>query len=640
MNTQTTLIPREILFGNPDHITLQTSPDGKHLTYLAPHKGVLNIWWAPNSHLKKSIPITQDTKRGIQSYMWAYTNMHILYVQDTDGDENWQVYSVNPDTLATLNLTPEKGIQARLTGISPQFPEEILVSINNRLPEFHDVYRINILTGERVLVRENNGYVGFVSDDDFKLPFGLKMAAEGGTELYKLRSDGCGDLFIKIGFEDYITTNPLGLNKDKTKLYMSDSRNRNTAALVEVDVETGKTKLLCEDTQADFCDVLIQPVSKEIQAFASNYDRKKWQILDNSIADDLDYLKELDSGDAEITSRSDDDRIWTVVYVQDNGAPRYYRYDRLKKEGTYLFSARDHLNDYPLVKMKPVIIPARDGETLVSYLTLPKDVVPKNLPLVLVVHGGPWARDSWGYNPLHQWLANRGYAVLSVNYRASTGFGKNFINKSHGQWSKAMQEDLVDAVQWSIQEGIADDTKIAIMGGSYGGYAALAGLTFTPDLFACAIDIVGPSNLETLILSIPPYWKPLYNSMVKKIGGDPATEEGRAFLKTISPLTYVDRIKKPLLIAQGANDPRVKQSESDQIAQAMDNKNIPVTYTLFSDEGHGFGRPENKLAFYAVTEAFLAKHLGGRVEPVGTAFHNSTIEFKYGPDFDLSIEAA
>lgn len=634
MSRQTALIPREILFGNPDHIALQTGPDGKHLTYLAPRDGVLNVWWAVDSDLKKAVPLTHDTKRGIQNYLWAYTNKHILYVQDTNGDENWQVYCVNLDTLETLNLTPETGVQARLTGVSPDYPEDVLISLNNRSPEFHDVYKINILTGDRTLVRENNGYVGFVSDDDFKLPFGLKMAPEGGTELYKLNSDGSGNLFIKIGFEDYITTAPLGLNKDKTKLYMADSRDRNTAALVEVDVETGKTTLLCEDTRADFCDVLIHPTLKKIQAFASNYDRKKWQILDESIAEDLAYLKDLDPGDAEITSRSHDDRIWTIAYIQDDGAPRYYRYDRSKKEGTYLFSAREHSDEYPLVKMKPVIIPARDGESLVSYLTLPLETS-ANLPLVLVVHGGPWARDSWGYNPLHQWLANRGYAVLSVNYRASTGFGKDFINKSHGQWSKAMHDDLIDAVQWTVQEGIADPKKVAIMGGSYGGYAALVGLTFTPDQFACAVDIVGPSNLETLILSIPSYWKPLYSSMVKKIGGDPATEEGRAFLKEISPLTYVDRIQKPLLIAQGANDPRVKQAESDQIALAMSAKNIPVTYALFSDEGHGFARPENRLAFYAVTEAFLAKHLGGRVKPVGEAFHNSTIEFKFGPDFEL-----
>lgn len=639
MSRQITLIPREILFGNPDHITLQTSPDGKHLTYLAPRDGVLNVWCAPDSDLKKASPLTHDKKRGIQNYLWAYTNKHILYVQDTNGDENWQVYCVNLDSRETLNLTPEAGVQARLTGVSPDFPEEVLISLNNRSPEFHDIYKINILTGERVLVRENNGYVGFISDDDFKLPFGLKMAPEGGTELYKLKSDGSGTLFIKIGFEDYITTTPLGLNKDKTKLYMADSRDRNTAALVEIDVETGKATLLCEDTRADFCDVLIHPTLKKIQAFASNYDRKKWQILDESIAEDLAYLKDLDPGDAEITSRSHDDRIWTIAYIQDDGAPRYYRYDRSKKEGTYLFSAREHLDEYPLVKMKPVIIPARDGESLVSYLTLPLEKS-TNLPLVLVVHGGPWARDSWGYNPLHQWLANRGYAVLSVNYRASTGFGKDFINKSHGQWSRAMHDDLIDAVQWTVQEGIADPKRVAIMGGSYGGYAALVGLTFTPDQFACAIDIVGPSNLETLILSIPSYWKPLYSSMVKKIGGDPATEEGRAFLKEISPLTYVDRIQKPLLIAQGANDPRVKQGESDQIALAMSAKNIPVTYALFSDEGHGFARPENRLAFYAVTEAFLAKHLGGRVEPVGGAFTNSTIEFKFGPDFDLDMEAA
>lgn len=315
---------------------------------------------------------------------------------------------------------------------------------------------------------------------------------------------------------------------------------------------------------------------------------------------------------------------------------RYYLYDRDRRDARFLFTNRTDLEGLPLAPMHGRVIRSRDGLNLVSYLTLPVwtdpdgDGVPgEALPTVLLVHGGPWARDSWGYNSMHQWLANRGYAVLSVNYRGSTGFGKSFINASNGEWAGTMHNDLIDAVDWMIAEGIADPDRVAIMGGSYGGYATLVGLTFTPEKFACGVDIVGPSNLRTLLGSIPPYWKPLMDLWKTRVG-DPFTEEGRAFLDSRSPLTYVDRIVKPLVIGQGANDPRVKQSESDQIVEAMKSRGIPVTYVLYPDEGHGFARPQNRLSFFAVTDAFLAQQLGGRSEPVGDDFQGSSIEVLQG----------
>jgi dipeptidyl aminopeptidase/acylaminoacyl peptidase len=400
---------------------------------------------------------------------------------------------------------------------------------------------------------------------------------------------------------------------------------------VALDLESGSQQVLFETPKADVSDVLIHPTERTVQAVAFTYERKHWHVLDTALADDFEYLQTVANGDIEVVSRTLDDRFWVVAYEVDNGPIRYYLYNRSQKQARFLFTNRKALEGIPLAKTYPVFIPARDGLTLVSYVTLPVWSDPDGdgrpsqpLPMVLLVHGGPWWRDRWGYEPVRQWLANRGYSVLNVNFRGSTGFGKKFINAGDMEWGGKMHDDLVDAVQWAISEKIADPNRIAIMGGSYGGYATLVGLTFTPELFACGVDICGPSNLVTFMNSIPPYWAPMIELFKKRVG-DHTTEEGRQFLLSRSPLTYVDRIRKPLLIGQGANDPRVKQSESDQIVQTMQAKNIPVTYVLFPDEGHGFVRPENRLAFFAVAEVFLAQHLGGRYEPIGDDLKGSSI---------------
>jgi dipeptidyl aminopeptidase/acylaminoacyl peptidase len=369
-----------------------------------------------------------------------------------------------------------------------------------------------------------------------------------------------------------------------------------------------------------------------------NYLRPEWLVLDPSVKPDFEYLKTVAEGEMQVTSGTLDDQKWIVAYLQDNGPTRYYFYDRQNKKATFLFVNRPTLEGLPLAKMHPVAIPARDGLELVSYLTLPMDSDPdgdgrpdRPLPLILNVHGGPWARDSWGFDPEHQFLANRGYAVLSVNFRGSTGFGKNFANAGNREWAGKMHDDLIDAVNWAVAQKIADKDKVCIMGGSYGGYATLVGVTMTPDIFACGVDIVGPSNILTLLSTIPPYWEPAKQQFKDRVG-DYESDEGKKFLTERSPLTYVEKIKKPLLIGQGANDPRVKQAESDQIVEAMQQKKIPVTYVLYPDEGHGFARPENRLSFYAVTEAFLAEHLGGRYQPIGDAFTGSSIEVPEGAD--------
>ena len=635
---KTELIPRKILFGNPERITARLSPDGTKISFLAPINDVLNVWVGPIEDPTSARPITKDTDRGIYRYFWSYTNEHIIYIQDKAGEENWRIYSVHVETNITKDLTPLEGVNARIQGVSPKFPYEILVALNDRVPELHDIYRVNIETGHRKLREENEGFSGYMVDDDYNIRFAYMMTADGGYELLKPNHENEWELFLKVPMEDTLTTDPIGFDKTGNFLYMIDSRDRNTAALFQLNIENKDRIMLAENETADVDDLIFHPTEKTVQAVAFYYDRKHWQVLDEDILQDLTYLKSVADGDVEIVSRTLDDKYWIVAYILDNGPVQYYLYDQIHQKAEFLFTNNQQLEDLPLAQMHPTIIESRDGLNLVSYYTLPLnshengELRPRDpLPMVLLVHGGPWSRDIWGYDSQHQWLANRGYAVLSVNFRMSTGFGKEFINAGNLEWGGKMHDDLIDAVQWAVDEGIADPDRIAIMGASYGGYATLAGMTFTPEIFACGIDIVGPSNLVTLLESLPPYWEPTIELFAKRVG-DHRTDEGKQFLIERSPLTYVDRIQNPLLIGQGANDPRVKQSESDQIVQSMEEKEIAVTYVLYPDEGHGFARPENRLSFYAIVEAFLSECLGGNYEPIGDDFKGSSITVPTGAE--------
>jgi dipeptidyl aminopeptidase/acylaminoacyl peptidase len=536
-------------------------------------------------------------------------------------------------------------VAAQVQQVSDKFPNEILVALNTRNPELHDLYRINIATGARTLVQRNEKYAGFVTDDDYQVRFAQIFRPDGGMELLRRTAAGAFAPFESIGPEDSLTTAPLSFDKSG-RLYLIDSRGRNTAALFSQDVSSGAKMLLAEDARADAEGVLTHPRDKTVQAVSFNYDRVRWQVIDPSIQGDLKYLESVTDGELSVLSRTADDARWVVAYGKDDGPVRYYIYDRAAKAATFLFTNRPDLEPVKLAKMFPREIKSRDGLTLVSYLTLPTWTDPDGdgrpsapLPMVLFVHGGPWARDSWGLSPYHQLFANRGYAALAVNYRGSTGFGKSFLNAGNFEWAGKMHDDLIDAVNWAVAERIADPKKVVISGGSYGGYATLTGLTFTPDVFAAGVDIVGPSNLVTLLNSIPPYWKPQIAIFTSRVG-DHQTEEGRKFLESRSALPRVDKISKPLLIGQGANDPRVKQAESDQIVRAMQSKGLPVTYVLFPDEGHGFARPENNIAFFAVAEAFLAKHVGGRAEPIGDAFKGSTITVPQGAELVPGLKEA
>ncbi len=639
------LIPRTVLFGNPDRAMVRISPDGRHIGWLAPRDGVLNVWVAPREDLDSARAVTHDTGRGIRFFAWAHTSEHLLYIQDQGGDENWRIYRANLDGSSSIDLTPFDGIQARIQQLSPDYPGECLVALNRRSAQYHDLYRLDIRTGELALVLEHDRFVQILTDHTLTVREGYEMTADGGVEVYRYEN-GSWVHTDTIAAEDSLTTNTIGFDRSLSTMYMTDSRGRDASALFAIDVQSGERTCIAEDPRADLADVIRHPRDLHVQAAAFDYERKTWQIVDPAIAEHIERLGAVTRGDVEITSRSLDDRYWTVSYTVDNGPVPYYLYDTQTAEATFLFTNRMALEGLPLVPMHPATIKTRDGLDMVVYYSLPAGSDPGSaglpetpVPLVLYPHGGPWARDHWGFDPVHQWLANRGYAVLSVNFRSSTGFGKNFTNAGDNEWGGKILEDQLDAVEWAIAQGIADRDRVGITGGSFGGYSTLAGLAFYPEVYACGVDIVGPSNLKTLLESVPEYWKPMLN-MLKTRVGDHETESGRELLERHSPLSRAASIRRPLLIGQGANDPRVKQSESDQIVSAMQEKGIPVVYVLYPDEGHGFARPENRLSFFAVSEAFFAAYLGGRVEPIGSDFTDSSLQVLAGADQVPGLAAA
>jgi dipeptidyl aminopeptidase/acylaminoacyl peptidase len=608
------LIPRTVLFGNPERTQPRISPDGQRLAYIAPLDGVLNVWVGLVGYDAGGgafEPVTRDTDRGIRLYFWAEDGRHLVYLQDKGGNEDWQLYAVDPATKVTRDLTPFENVQARPLEKNKHFPDELLVELNRRDPQLHDVHRLNLATGELELVAENPGNVaGWVADVDLQVRGALSAYPDGGFGLLvrKTAEDDWHEL-LRWGPEDGLNSGPVGFSEDGARMFLKDSREANASRLVRLDLLTEEVDILAEDPDYDVSDVLVHPDTREVQAAAFTRARTEWIVLDKAVREDFAAIAKLHPGDFAVVSRDRADENWLVAFTADDGPLSYYAYDRDEKLGNHLFDDRPELKEYTLAPMEPVSFEARDGLKIHGYLTVPPALGRQKQPMVLNVHGGPWARDLWGYDPEAQWLANRGYACLQVNYRGSTGYGKRFLNAGNREWGAKMHADLVAAVGWAVEEGIADPERVAIYGGSYGGYAALVGATFTPDLFRCAVDIVGPSNLITLIKSIPPYWKPLIAVFHERVG-NPETE--KEFLESRSPLLRVDQIKIPMLIAQGANDPRVKQVESEQIVAAMEEKGIDHEYLLFPDEGHGFAKPENRLKFYAAAERFLAKHLGGR----------------------------
>ena len=610
--TSVELIPREILFGNPHKTSPQISPDGTMMAYLAPVNNVLNVWvgkvGSDDYH-----PVTRDEDRGVRFYFWAQDNKHIMYIQDAGGNENWRLYATNLETRETRDLTPFDDVQVQVIDRDKHFPNELLLGMNKEDKRVHDVYHLDLTSGELTLTTKNPGNImGWVADAHFKVRGAVASLPDGGIELL-VRDDENAQWhkLVTWSADDSLTSAPLGFTLDGQSIYLQDSRNTNVGCLVKLNIATGDTSIIARDPQYDVGNVMMHPDTREIQAVAFNKDRNEWMVIDESIKMDFENIGGIRQGDFFVIDRDNADTTWIVAVTVDDGPVPFYAYDRKNQKATFLFDNQPDLNKYTLAKMEPVSFASRDGLTIHGYLTLPPGDKRKNLPMVLNVHGGPWGRDTWGYRPDAQWFANRGYACLQINFRGSTGYGKEFVNAGDREWGRKMHYDLVDALQWAVDQGIADPQKVAIFGGSYGGYAALVGATFTPDLFCCTVDIVGPSNLNTLIRTIPPYWATFLATFHRRVG-NPDTEE--EFLNSRSPLFRVDQIKIPILIGQGANDPRVKQAESEQIVEAMKSKGIDYEYMLFPDEGHGFAKPENRLKFYAAAEKFLAKHLGGRYE--------------------------
>jgi dipeptidyl aminopeptidase/acylaminoacyl peptidase len=645
--TEVPLIARAKFFGNPTRAQGRLSPDGKWLSWLAPRNGVLNIWLAPASNPSEARALTAEMTRPIRDHSWAPDSSMVLFTKDKGGDENFLLYGVDIGTGAERPYTPFENTRVRIAAVSARVKDRILVGLNNRDPRWHDVYSLDLASGALALVLTNEGYGDFWADQNLTLRIVSKPRDDGGVAFFRV-NDGTveSESFASAGFDDEMTTSPLWFTADGRTLYWQDSRGRDTAALIAQDVASGNLTVLAENSKADISGFLSDPETNVVQAYATNYLRNEWTALDRAIRADLAYLEAELKGDLSVTSQTDANDAW-IVEVDAAAAPvATYRYDRTTKALAKLFVSRRELEGETLAAMIPIEIRSRDGLTLVSYLTLPPASDPngngrpdKPVPMVLLVHGGPWSRDVYGYYGLHQWLANRGYAVLSVNFRGSTGFGKAFVSAGDLEWGAKMHDDLIDAVGWAVAAGITTPDKVAIMGQSYGGYATLVGLTFTPDRFACGVDIVGPSNLNALLGSSPAYWTADERSVQKRVG-DPTTQEGRQLLHDRSPLFKAEAIKKPLLIGQGANDPRVKQSESDQIVNAMAKKGIPVTYVLFPDEGHGFARPENRIAFFAAAEQFLAAFLGGRAEPIDGAIKVSSATVPHGAAFTPGLVEA
>lgn len=643
--TSAELIDREVLFGNPSRYQGRLSPDGAQMSFRAPLDGVMNLWVAPAGNIELARPITRNTGRGIPSHFWALDSKSVLYIEDQNGDENWHLNRVDLSTGQTRDLTPYPGVRANFIAQSEDHPGTAVIGMNDRDERWHDVYRVDINTGERALLLENNGFAQVILDNDLQVRLGVQQTQSGGASIFKYE-EGQWVPFQDIPMEDIYTTRIIAFNADNSDFYMLDSRGRNYAGLTRVNVASGESQDLIIADNADISDVLIHPRTHEVIAVSTNIHQQKWQHIDGSYARDLQILNWEAKGDMNIVATTLDGEQWVIHTGPSDGSSEYVVYDRDSQTLKKLFTTQPALEGLPLEAKRHVTIRARDGRNLISYLTLPPGTdttgngipnVPQ--PMVLLVHGGPWARDTSGYSGTVQWLANRGYAVLQVNYRASTGFGKAHIMAGNRQWAAAMQDDLVDAVEWAVKRRVADSTRVAIMGGSYGGYATLVGLTFTPDLFACGVDIAGPSNLNTLLAAIPPYWEGMRRTLVAGVG-DPDTPEGAALLAERSPLHYAEKISKPLLIGQGANDPRVKQAESDQIVNAMKEKGVPVTYLLFPDEGHGFQKPENAMAFNAVAENFLAQCLGGRAQPIGKDFEGSSIRVVEGAGGVRGLEEA
>jgi len=624
---QPPIIDRELLFDAPEIAGGQLSPDGKFISFIKPYKGTQNIWVKKlEEDFTAAKPLTADTIRPIRSYFWSRDGKYILYSQDKGGDENFNIYAVDPqeapaagsDIPVNRDLTNLKGVRVYIYSIPLTDPDAMYIGLNDRDKAWHDLYKMKISTGERTLIRQNSAtdrITGWVFDWNDQLRLASRANADGSNDILRVDAKELVKIYTTSVFEDAY---PIAFSKDNKQVYMQTNKGDNIdlSQLILFDPETMKEEVIESDPlkRVDLGNVFISELSKEIIYTSYEDERNRIYWKNKSFEEDYNLIKkELPNTDIYFTSSTTDENYWLLSASADVDPGSTYLYDRKTKKLTFQYRPRPNIPVKDLAEMKAISYKSSDGLEIPAFLTLPKGIEPKNLPVVVFPHGGPWARDGWGYNSYAQFLANRGYAVLSPNFRSSTGYGKKFLNAGNNQWGEKMQDDLTWGVKYLIREGIADSTKIGIMGGSYGGYATLAGVAFTPEVYACGVSIVGPSNLITLLNSIPPYWEAGRKVFHVRMG-DPTNPEGKAQLERQSPLNSANKIKAALLVIQGANDPRVNKAESDQIVIALRDRGFPVEYIVAPDEGHGFARPVNNMAMLASAEKFLAKHLGGRYQ--------------------------
>ncbi len=620
------LLDRELFFGDPAVSGGQISPNGQFITFIKPYRGVRNIWVKRvDATFDDAHPLTADSTRPVTGYFWTHDSRYVLFIQDLGGNENYRVYAVDPVASAApatgvppaRDLTPYDDIRAFIYAVPRATPEQIIVGLNDRDPQLHDVYRIDINTGEReLIIRNNENVAGWVTDNDGTIRMAVRIGSDGGTEVLRVDGDTLTEVY---GCSNEESCGPIRFHQNGRQVYMTTDKGADVdlSRLILFDPETGEETFVESDPEqeVDFGAAAFSDVTNELQATIYVGDRVRIYPKTDAAARDLELLREkLPEGEISLGSATADERLVLVRVARDVDPGSTYLYDRETGDVELLYRSRPELPSEHLAPMQPIRYTARDGLEIPAYLTLPNGVEPRNLPVVMLPHGGPWARDRWGYDPYVQYLANRGYAVLQPNFRGSTGYGKRFLNAGNEEWGTgAMQHDITDGVRYLIEEGIADSARVGIFGGSYGGYATLAGLAFTPDVYAAGVSYVGPSNLITLLNSIPPYWAPIKKLFDKRLG-DQNDPEDAARLREQSPLFSADQIRAPLLVIQGANDPRVNQFESEQIVVALRDMGRPVEYMLAEDEGHGFAGRENRLAVSAAMERFFAPHLGGRFQ--------------------------
>ena len=645
------ILPLERLMAPGSFGTPLISPDGRLISWIAPLDGIPNLYVAPADDIAAARPVTRFTEGGVRGtnvsgkviYQWHYDSLRVIFPMDYDGDENWDIHIVDVETGEERNLTPVPDKKVEIIAYGRAKPDDLLVSVVTFGQSNPDVYHLNLASGEFALVQKNEGSLAYLADNDLNIRLSISFSDEGGLDLYQFSTahdaSGRSELIYQVAPEDLpalITAVYQGIirfDASSEHLYIYDAKGRDTAALVTVDLDTGELQLLAEDDRVDISGVMYHPTRGTVQAYAANWIKTRWTAIDQDIAADLDALAQMKDGELAVLSRSDDDSKWIVQYTSSDEPVSFYLYERENKNSSFLFTSTPQLEGLKLSRLHPFVLTTDDGFDLVSYLSLPPWTDPDDdgrpdqpVPIVVFVHGGPSdERAQIAFGPIVHWLANRGYGFLYVNFRGSAGFGKAYMNAQKMEWGGKMHQDVLDQVQWAIDEGIADPDKVAILGGSYGGYEALVGMTMTPDVFACGIVIVGPSNLESFM----PHWD---EDRMGETIGDPRTEEGRAFLRSRSPINFAQNTRNPVLIGQGARDSRVPQEQSDTVVEKMRQAGVEVTYIVYPDEGHGFAKPANNMSFFAITEVFLGQCLGGRYEPIKNQIEDSSVQVPVGAE--------